>query len=83
MRQKLSFYVFMPNESWPSSSGLRGRRRTYYTILKLADYALSKTVRYVLLLPLRPELDGQDTFGMNTKKDNFCLMTPIVKCKAV
>jgi hypothetical protein len=33
--------------------------------------------------PLRPELEGQDPFGMNTKKDNFCLMTPIVKCKAV
>jgi hypothetical protein len=34
-------------------------------------------------LYLRPELDGQDPFGMNTKKDNFCLMTLIVKCKAV
>jgi hypothetical protein len=32
---------------------------------------------------MRPELEGQDPFGMNTKKDNFCLMTPIVKCKAV
>jgi hypothetical protein len=31
----------------------------------------------------RPDLDGQDPFCMNTKKDNFCLMTPIVKCKAV
>jgi hypothetical protein len=40
MRQKLSFFVFMPNGYWPSSSGLRGRRRTYYTILKLADHAL-------------------------------------------
>jgi hypothetical protein len=49
MRQKLSFFVFMPNGSWPSSSGLRGRRRTYYTILKSADHALSKMVRYVLL----------------------------------
>jgi hypothetical protein len=35
------------NGSWPSSSGLRGRRRTYHTILKLADHALSKMVRYV------------------------------------
>jgi hypothetical protein len=35
--------------SWPSSSGLRGRRRTYHTILKLAEHALSKMVRYVLL----------------------------------
>jgi hypothetical protein len=49
MRQKLSFFVFAPNESWRSSSGLRGRRRTYYTILKLADHALSKMVRYVFL----------------------------------
>jgi hypothetical protein len=38
---------------------LRGRRRTYHTILKLADHALSKMVRYVLL---RPELDDQDPF---------------------
>jgi hypothetical protein len=26
--------------SWPSSSGIRGRRRTYLTILELADHAL-------------------------------------------
>jgi hypothetical protein len=36
------------NGSWPSSSGLRGCRRTYHTIFKLADHALSKMVRYVL-----------------------------------
>jgi hypothetical protein len=36
-------------------SGLRGRRRTYHTIFKLADHALFKMVRYVLLRPLRPE----------------------------
>jgi hypothetical protein len=46
-------------KSWPSSSGLRGRRRTNHTILKLADHALFKMVRYVFLRPLRPELDGQ------------------------
>jgi hypothetical protein len=46
--------------SWPSSSGLRGRRKTYLTILEWADHALFKKVRYVLLRPLRPELDGQD-----------------------
>jgi hypothetical protein len=40
-----------------SSSGLRGHRRTYLTILKSADHALFKMVRYVLLRPLRPELD--------------------------
>jgi hypothetical protein len=34
--------------AWPFSSGLRGRRRTYHTILKLADHPLSKMVRYVL-----------------------------------
>jgi hypothetical protein len=38
------------------SSGLRGRRRTYRTILKLADHVLCKMVRHVLLRPLRPEL---------------------------
>jgi hypothetical protein len=35
--------------SWPSSSGLRGHRRTYLTILESADHALFKMVRYVLL----------------------------------
>jgi hypothetical protein len=40
-----------------SSSGLRGHRRTYLTILESADHALFKMVRYVLLRPLRPELD--------------------------
>jgi hypothetical protein len=44
--------------SWPSSSGLRHHRRTYLTILKSADHALFKMVRYVLLRPLRPELGG-------------------------
>jgi hypothetical protein len=37
-------------------SGLRGSRRTCYTILKLADHALFKMVRYVLLRPLKPEI---------------------------
>jgi hypothetical protein len=41
-----------------SSSGLRGHRRTYLTILKRAWSADSKMVRQVLLWPLRPELDG-------------------------
>jgi hypothetical protein len=42
-----------------SSSGLRDLRRTYHTILKLADHALFKMIKYVLLQSLRPELDGQ------------------------
>jgi hypothetical protein len=29
-------------------------------VSKLADHALLKMVRYVLLRPLRPKLDGQD-----------------------
>jgi hypothetical protein len=40
-----------------SSSGLRGHRKTYLTILESADHALFKMVRYVLLQPLRPEQD--------------------------
>jgi hypothetical protein len=44
------------------SSGLRGHRRTNLTIFESADHALFKMVRYVLLRPLRPELDGQDPF---------------------
>jgi hypothetical protein len=43
-------------------SGLRGHRRTNLTILESADHALFKIERYVLLRPLRPELDGQDPF---------------------
>jgi hypothetical protein len=48
--------------SWPSSSDLRGGRRTYlsYHFRIGRPYALFKMVRYVLLRPLRPELDGQD-----------------------
>jgi hypothetical protein len=40
-----------------SRSDLKGRRRTYRTILKLADNALCKMVRHVLLRPLKPELN--------------------------
>jgi hypothetical protein len=42
-----------------SSSGLSGHKRTYLTILESADHALYKMVRYVLLRPLRPELDAK------------------------
>jgi hypothetical protein len=42
-----------------SSYGLRGHKRTYLTILESADHALLKMVRYVLLRPLRPELDAK------------------------
>jgi hypothetical protein len=42
-----------------SCSSLRGHRRTYLTILESADHALFKMVRYVLLRPLRPELDAK------------------------
>jgi hypothetical protein len=42
-----------------SSSGLRGHKRTYLTILESADHALFKMVRYVLLRPLRPEIDAK------------------------
>jgi hypothetical protein len=42
-----------------SSSGLRGHKRTYPTILESADHALFKMVRYALLRPLRPELDAK------------------------
>jgi hypothetical protein len=48
--------------SWPSTSGLRGHRRTYLTVFKI--------VRYVLLQPLRPELDGQDVEA-SSREDTF------------
>jgi hypothetical protein len=50
------------NGSWGSSSGLRGHRRTYFTILNREWSANFKMVWYVLLRPRRPELDGQDPF---------------------
>jgi hypothetical protein len=49
--------------SWPSSSGLRGRTKTYLPYhfkIGRPGHALFKMVRYVFLRPLRPELDGQD-----------------------
>jgi hypothetical protein len=49
--------VLRDSHKMTSSSGLRGHRRTYLTILESADDALFKMVRYVLLRPLRPELD--------------------------
>jgi hypothetical protein len=36
--------------------------RTYFTILESADHTLFKMVKYVLLRPLRPKLDGQGPF---------------------
>jgi hypothetical protein len=62
-------YIFESpaSTSWPFSSGLLGHRRTYGTILESADHALCKMVRYVLLRPLRPELDGQDVDAGDSK----------------
>jgi hypothetical protein len=49
--------VFLIKNRYVKNSGLRGNSRPYLTILKSADHAaLFKMVRYVLLLPLRPEL---------------------------
>jgi hypothetical protein len=59
------------NLNWPSSSCLRGHRKTYLTILESAHNALFKKVRYVFLRPLRPELDGQDVEARNSKSSNF------------
>jgi hypothetical protein len=61
--------------SWPSSSGIRGHRWTYLTILESADYALFKMVRYVLLRPLRPELDGQDVEA-SSREDTYLSLRP-------
>jgi hypothetical protein len=48
-------YLKWPKPFERSSSGLRSCRRTYHTILKLADHSLFKMVRYGLLRPLRLE----------------------------
>jgi hypothetical protein len=52
-------------------SGLRGRRRTYLTILKRAWSANFKMVWYVLLRPLRPELDGQLDKGFRQTLEGY------------
>jgi hypothetical protein len=65
-----------------SSSGLRGRRKTKHTILKRARSANFKMVWYVLLRPLRPELDGQTSFSWsNLRKhhQNQHNCTPLVQ----
>jgi hypothetical protein len=53
------------------SSGLRGHKRTYPTILESADHALFKMVRYVLPRPLRPDLDAK-TKTCLPAKTHFC-----------
>jgi hypothetical protein len=62
-----------------SSSGLRGHKRTYLTILESADRALFKMVRYVLLRPLRPELDAQ-TKTCLPAKTSFCHLDEQANC---
>jgi hypothetical protein len=47
--------------------------RTCRTILESADHALFKMVRYVLLRPLRPELDAK-TKKCLPAKTRFCLI---------
>jgi hypothetical protein len=54
-----------------SSSGLRGHKRIYLTILESTDHALLKMVRYVLLRPLRPELDAKTKTSLPAKT-RFC-----------
>jgi hypothetical protein len=66
-QQVLFIYTFV----LASSSGLRGHKRTYLTILESADHALFKIVRYVLLRPLRPELDAK-TKTCLPAKTRFC-----------
>jgi hypothetical protein len=45
----------------------------------LADHALFKKVRYVLLRPLKPELDGQDK--NDASKTNLTPLPPEIKKK--
>jgi hypothetical protein len=54
-----------------SSSGLRGHKRTYLTILESAEHALFKMVKYVLMRPLRPELDDKTKTSLPAKT-RFC-----------
>jgi hypothetical protein len=62
-----------------SSSGLRGHKRTYLTILESADHALFKMARYVLLRPLRPELDAK-TKTCLPAKTRFCHLDEQATC---
>jgi hypothetical protein len=63
--------MIMWSTSWHSSSGLRGHRRTYRTTLEWADHALFKMVRYVLLRPLTPDLDGVKISISKFQKQNL------------
>jgi hypothetical protein len=58
--------------SWISNSSLRGHRRTYLTILKRAWSANFKMVWYILLRPLRPELDGRPSFSWSNFYLGIC-----------
>jgi hypothetical protein len=55
----LGFHLTFSPFSPLFSSSSRKKVLKSNTILKLADHALFKMVRYVLLRPLKPELDGQ------------------------
>jgi hypothetical protein len=54
-----SFFTVPDFESTRNDAYVRGHRRTYLNILKRAWSANFKMVWYVLLRPLRPELNGQ------------------------
>jgi hypothetical protein len=56
--------------------------RTCRTILESADHALFKMVRYVLLRPLRPELDAK-TKKCLPAKTRFCHLDEQAKCRFV
>jgi hypothetical protein len=53
----------------------------YLTILESADHALFKMVRYVLLPPLRPELDAK-TKTCLPAKTRFCHLDEQTICLA-
>jgi hypothetical protein len=89
MKWPLKTHIFESpaSTSWPTSSGLLGHRRTYVTIFESADHALFKMVRYVLLCPLRPELDGRDVEAGDSKIwvkwGPFHLKRPLVSATAI
>jgi hypothetical protein len=55
----MAMYAQSRNIALRKHATFRGHKRTYLTILESADHALYKMVRYVLLRPLRPELDAK------------------------
>jgi hypothetical protein len=82
-----------PSRGLAPASEVAGSEDIYHTILKLADHALFKMVRYALLQPLRPEWRSSVTSNIFSREKQLYLtsvkeqklpkIAKIVYCKAI